>query len=71
MSGGPEERLEALEVKIAYQEQAIAELNEVIVAQQRRLDELEARCQALRRELQSLAAAGGTEADIPEPPPHY
>lgn len=71
MSGPQDERLETLEIKIAYQEQTIAQLNDAIVAQQRRLDELEARYQALRGQLESLAESGGTSTDVPEPPPHY
>lgn len=71
MSNAHDERLEALEIKIAYQEQTIAQLNDVVVTQQRRLDELEASCKALRGELQSLADTDGTSPDAPEPPPHY
>ena len=71
MSGSQDERLETLEIKIAYQEQTIAQLNAVIVEQQRRLGELEARFQALRGQLDSLAESGGTSPDVPERPPHY
>ena len=56
MSLAKDERLETLEIKVAYQEQTIAQLNDVIVEQQRRLDELESRYQALRGHLESLAA---------------
>ena len=71
MSGSQDERLETLEIKVAYQEQTIAQLNDVIVEQQRRLDELEARYQALRGQLDSKAESGGTSPDVAERPPHY
>ncbi len=71
MSSAHDERLEALEIKVAYQERTIAQLNDALVAQQRRLDELEARYQALRGELESLAESGGTAPGVPEKPPHY
>ena len=71
MSGTQDERLETLEIKVAYQEQTIAQLNDVIVEQQRRLDELEARYKALLGQLEALAPPGGTPPDVPEPPPHY
>ena len=71
MSGDYDARLEALETKIAYQEHTIAQLNDVIVTQQRLLDRLEARCEALREKLQSLARADGADPNAHEPPPHY
>lgn len=63
-------RLEALEIKIAYQEQTISQLNEVILEQQRRLDQLESIYLVLREKLRSLEEPGG-DPDAQEPPPHY
>ena len=70
MSEAFDERLEALDIKIAYQEQTIAQLNEVVVAQHQRLDQLEKVCQSLRERLLSLAEPGA-DLDAHEPPPHY
>jgi SlyX protein len=70
MSDGHDERLEALEFKIAFQEQTIAQLNEVILEQQRRLDQLESIYQVLREKLRSLEEPGG-DSDAHELPPHY
>ena len=70
MSGGIDERLEALEIKMVYQEQTIAQLNEVIVAQHQRLDELEKICESLRERLLSFDEPGAN-LDVHEPPPHY
>ncbi len=71
MSDDAEARVQALETKLAYQELALTQLNEVIVTQQQRLDRLETVCRALRARLQSLADDGGADPDTHEPPPHY
>ncbi len=66
-----EERLIALESRLAYQEHTLGELNEALVAQQRQLDALERTCELLRQRLSALGeeGAGGEEAE--KPPPHY
>ncbi|HKB59198.1 MAG TPA: SlyX family protein [Gallionellaceae bacterium] len=67
-----EERLVNIETKIAFQEDVIEELNKTIYQQQKKLERLEATCEALARHLSSLAesvneiAPGGNER-----PPHY
>jgi uncharacterized coiled-coil protein SlyX len=61
-------RLDALETRIAHQDQTLAELNEVITSQWRRIDVLERQVAQLREEFQSL----GDPRGAPEPPPpHY
>jgi SlyX protein len=70
MNESHDARLEALEIKIAYQEQTISQLNEVILEQQRRLDQLESIYRVLRDKLRSLEEPGG-DPDAQEPPPHY
>ena len=61
-------RLDALEMRVAHQDLAIAELNEVITSQWRRIDVLERHVALLREELQNLSLPRGA----PEPPPpHY
>jgi SlyX protein len=65
------ERLEALETRIAYQDEIIEDLNKTVVAQWKEIDRL-------TRELAMLAdrvaraeeSAGSDPADEP-PPPHY
>lgn len=62
-------RLDALEIKVAYQDQAIEDLNATITAQWKeleRLGRLVARLEDQLREAQSAGPQG------PEPPPpHY
>ena len=63
-----EVRLLKLEEKVAYQDKLILELNEVVVALNRRVGELAGRLEAIERTLRSEL---GTR-DMPnEPPPHY
>ncbi len=64
-----EQRIIELETRLAYQEQTLAELNQVLTAQQRRQAELERQLGLLREHLLSLAAAPAAAEDAP--PPHY
>ena len=61
-------RLEALETRIAHQDGIIADLNDAITGQWRKVDALERQIALLRHELQTLGPA--REAQEP-PPPHY
>jgi len=61
-------RLDALEIRVAHQDKVIADLNEIVTAQWRRIDVLERHLKLLREEFQnSLPARDGPEP----PPPHY
>jgi len=67
-----EERLENIETKISYQEDQIEELNKTVYQQQQKLDQLEAICEALARQVRSLAeAANEGKGPANERPPHY
>ena len=65
-----ERRFEDLEVRLAYQEQALNELNAVVTQQQAAIDALERRCGALRERLRTLGE-GPPDAATDERPPHY
>jgi len=58
-----------LEKKIAFQENLLEELNSVIIAQEKRLSELELKYENLKNSV----AAGNImrKAEDEEPPPHY
>lgn len=64
-----EERFIRLETKVSYQEKTIAELNEVVTAQQAALTALLAR--VARLEAQLTHQEDGTAAPHAEKPPHY
>jgi SlyX protein len=61
-------RVEALETKLAFQEDALQQLSDALVAQQARIDRLEAQVALLAEQL-AQAEPGGLGGD--ERPPHY
>lgn len=61
-------RLDALEIRIAHQDKIIADLNEVVATQWRRIEALERELKFLREEVRNSWPGRGE----PEPPPpHY
>jgi len=61
-------RLDEVEVRLAHHERMITELNEVITAQWRKIDQLERHMSRIREELQSMEPQ---RQGIEPPPPHY
>ncbi|MFM2397570.1 MAG: hypothetical protein RLZZ144_820 [Pseudomonadota bacterium] len=66
-----EERLELIETKIMFQEDLMEELNKTIYEQQKKLQQLEAVCLALVRQIQSVAESTNDTKSANERPPHY
>ena len=61
-------RIDGLEIRFAHQDQTIAELNDVITAQWKRIELLDSQIRQLREEFQNM----DTGRNAPEPPPpHY
>ena len=65
-----QERIEALEFKVAHLEQALQELSDVLYRQQRELDTLRERSQHLLQQVQQLDDRGADPTRV-EIPPHY
>jgi SlyX protein len=63
------ERIDALESRLAYQDQTIEQLNETITAQWKQIDALTRQLAALTERLQEAEA--GAPAPANERPPHY
>jgi len=63
-----EQRIEDLEMRIAYQDKTIADLNDVITAQWKKIEKLERQLQRLDEEVQSLDSR---DAPPVTRPPHY
>jgi len=63
-----EERIKELEIRIAYQDNLISDLDEVLRQFTRRVEGLEKTLDQFRGQLQALA---GAPATLDEPPPHY
>ena len=68
-----EERFIDLETRLAYQDQLLNELNDVVTAQQAKIMQLEELCKALIQRVRSVSdgddVQGGDAGD--ERPPHY
>ncbi len=64
-------RIEALEVRVAYQDQVIEDLNQTVIAQWKQIDALKRQFAEVRDRIQEVEDnAGGPSAPEP-PPPHY
>lgn len=65
----PQAAIAELEARIAEQDKVIADLNEMVVAQWRKIDGLERRVSELREEFDE--ASGMSPGGPEKPPPHY
>ena len=63
------ERIDALEMRVAYQDDTLEALNETITAQWKQIDALTRQLAELRERLQD--AESSAAAPINERPPHY
>jgi len=66
-----EERLIDIEIKLSHQEDAVEELNKVICQQQKKIDHLEAICEALIRHVKESSDGAVEQRTTNEIPPHY
>ena len=66
-----EDRLMDIEIKLSHQEHAVEELNQVVCQQQKKIDHLEAICEALIRHVKELSDSAAEQRTTNETPPHY
>ena len=66
-----EDRIIELEIKTAYQEDLLQELNKIVSRQQQQIERLEATCRLLNERINSLSIEGGGAESVDEVPPHY
>ena len=64
-------RIDALEIRIAYQDQTIEELNAALASQWREIDRLRREMKLLESEMRKAMAATPGDAAAEPPPPHY
>jgi SlyX protein len=64
-------RIEALEIRIAYQDETIETLNKTITEQWRKIDTLGREVVTLRERLDDAETKSGTGPASEPPPPHY
>ena len=61
-----------LEIRLAFLEKTQEEQNQVIFQQQKTIDGLNREVQVLKERVAGMAdSAGGGDATVDEPPPHY
>lgn len=66
-----QERLTELEVRVAFQERTIQELNDVVTRQQQEIDRLARELASLKDQLHTLEPSPVANRDEETPPPHY
>ncbi|MFK8014583.1 MAG: SlyX family protein [Gammaproteobacteria bacterium] len=67
-----DERITELETKLAFMEQTVGDLSDLVYEQQKSMDELRTWCQTLAQRVSALRANdGGDEQNEHEVPPHY
>ena len=64
-------RLDNLEMRIAYQDQVIEQLNAVIVEQWRTLTQAQGRIERLEQRIRETQDGASQNATDEPPPPHY
>ena len=64
-------RIDALEMRIAYQDQTIEDLNQTVVAQWKQIDALTRQIAMLVDRVRQAEGQAGTPATPEPPPPHY
>ena len=65
------DRLEAIEIKLAHLEAAVAQISDVVARQQKELDRALDRNQRLMEKVAALESDVGPSATAHEKPPHY
>lgn len=66
-----EHRIAELETQLAFQENTIRELNDVVIKQQQQIDLLTKELGTVKKELRSILSSNIASADQETPPPHY
>ncbi len=64
-------RIEEVEAKLAHQEVAVSDLNDVIYRQQKQIDQLELGYARVLQRLADLVAMADADKPTDAPPPHY
>jgi len=64
-------RIVALEMRIAYQDEIIEDLNKIVVEQWRQIDLLSQRVARLGDRLEAIKDGAGADPRSEPPPPHY
>lgn len=63
--------IEELQMKVAFQENTIEELNEALIAQQKQIDALNFKMKHVTNKLKELSVSNLVSQQDEPPPPHY
>jgi len=66
-----DDRIIELEIKVAYQEDLLQLLNNIVSQQQQQIDRITATCSLLNERFKSLSTEGSAGENVDETPPHY
>ncbi|MGB5622237.1 MAG: SlyX family protein [Gammaproteobacteria bacterium] len=66
-----DERLEQIEIKLAYQDDALRQLSDVVYRQQQQIELLRNHCQRLDERMTNAGSAAAPASAEDEKPPHY
>jgi len=66
-----DERLEQIEIKLAYQDDALRQLSDVVYRQQQQIEVLRSQCQRLDERITNDGSAAAPPSAEDEKPPHY
>lgn len=66
-----EKRLIEVEIKLAYHEDLLQELNLIVADQQKQIGRLEETCKLLYERMKNLSSANELNQTDNQPPPHY
>jgi SlyX protein len=64
-------RIEVLEVRAAYQDQVIEDLNQTVIAQWKQIDSLRRQLAEILDRVQEVEDGAGSSSAPEPPPPHY
>ena len=65
------EELVQLQTQMSFQEDTVAQLNDVVTRQQKQIDELMLAVEQLKKQLESMATEQLESQEEEAPPPHY
>jgi SlyX protein len=65
------DQLIELQTRLAFQDNTLGELNDVVIAQERRITQLERELTALKAQMKTMAPSLTAPASEETPPPHY
>lgn len=64
-------QIEELQLKLAFQENTIEDLNQALIAQQKQIADLDFKMQHVMEKIKTLSVSNIASQSDEEPPPHY